>query len=170
MCHVVAKFNPSHGVNFWVRCASGNVLNKSQLPILWGFSQGAPEYKFGGTRVDLEATLAQPLISIKVMRRNMYMRDNDCAEIKAFGERVFVCFAAAANDKSSIWFWCWCWWWWGRPGHQLQLQPEIKVLGGRAPPFPRIPQSSLFKRNHTWIYKMFCWGRVIDTVTHSTHN
>ena len=24
-CHVVAKFNPSHGVNFWVRCASGNV-------------------------------------------------------------------------------------------------------------------------------------------------
>ena len=25
-CHVVAKFNPSHGVNFWVRCASGNVF------------------------------------------------------------------------------------------------------------------------------------------------
>ena len=24
-CHVVAKFNPSHGANFWVRCASGNV-------------------------------------------------------------------------------------------------------------------------------------------------
>ena len=24
-CHVVAQFNPSHGVNFWVRCASGNV-------------------------------------------------------------------------------------------------------------------------------------------------
>ena len=24
--HVVAKFNPSHGVNFWVRCASGNVF------------------------------------------------------------------------------------------------------------------------------------------------
>ena len=24
-CHVVAKFNPSHGDNFWVRCASGNV-------------------------------------------------------------------------------------------------------------------------------------------------
>ena len=23
--YVVAKFNPSHGVNFWVRCASGNV-------------------------------------------------------------------------------------------------------------------------------------------------
>ena len=23
--HVVVKFNPSHGVNFWVRCASGNV-------------------------------------------------------------------------------------------------------------------------------------------------
>ena len=22
-CHVVAKFNPSYGVNFWVRCASG---------------------------------------------------------------------------------------------------------------------------------------------------
>ena len=30
-CHVVAKFNPSHGVNFWVRCASGNVL-MSTLP------------------------------------------------------------------------------------------------------------------------------------------
>ena len=26
-CHVVAKFSPSYGVNFWVRCASGNVLN-----------------------------------------------------------------------------------------------------------------------------------------------
>ena len=26
--HVVAKFNPSHGVNFWVRCASGNVLDR----------------------------------------------------------------------------------------------------------------------------------------------
>ena len=25
-CHVVAKFNPSHWVNFWVRCASGNVF------------------------------------------------------------------------------------------------------------------------------------------------
>ena len=25
-CHVVAKFNPNHGVNVWVRCASGNVL------------------------------------------------------------------------------------------------------------------------------------------------
>ena len=25
-CHIVAKFSPSHGVNFWVRCASGNVL------------------------------------------------------------------------------------------------------------------------------------------------
>ena len=25
-CHVVDKFNPSHGVNFWVHCASGNVL------------------------------------------------------------------------------------------------------------------------------------------------
>ena len=24
--HVVAKFSPSHGVNFWVRCASGNVF------------------------------------------------------------------------------------------------------------------------------------------------
>ena len=24
-CHVVAKFSPSHRVNFWVRCASGNV-------------------------------------------------------------------------------------------------------------------------------------------------
>ena len=24
-CHVVDKFNPRHGVNFWVRCASGNV-------------------------------------------------------------------------------------------------------------------------------------------------
>ena len=24
-CHVVAKFNPSYEVNFWVRCASGNV-------------------------------------------------------------------------------------------------------------------------------------------------
>ena len=24
--HVVAKFNPSYGVNFWVRCASGNVF------------------------------------------------------------------------------------------------------------------------------------------------
>ena len=24
-CHVVAKFNPSYGVNFWVRCAAGNV-------------------------------------------------------------------------------------------------------------------------------------------------
>ena len=24
-CHIVDKFNPSHGVNFWVRCASGNV-------------------------------------------------------------------------------------------------------------------------------------------------
>ena len=23
--HVVAKYNPSHGVNFWARCASGNV-------------------------------------------------------------------------------------------------------------------------------------------------
>ena len=25
-CHVVAKFSPSYRVNFWVRCASGNVL------------------------------------------------------------------------------------------------------------------------------------------------
>ena len=25
-CYVVAKFDPSHGVNFWVRCASGNAL------------------------------------------------------------------------------------------------------------------------------------------------
>ena len=25
-CHVVAKFNPSYGVNFWVRCASVNVF------------------------------------------------------------------------------------------------------------------------------------------------
>ena len=25
-CHVVAMFNPSYGVNFWVRCASGNVF------------------------------------------------------------------------------------------------------------------------------------------------
>ena len=25
-CHVVAKFNPSYGVDFWVRCASGNVF------------------------------------------------------------------------------------------------------------------------------------------------
>ena len=25
-CHVVAKFIPCHRVNFWVRCASGNVL------------------------------------------------------------------------------------------------------------------------------------------------
>ena len=25
-CHLVAKLNPSYGVNFWVRCASGNVL------------------------------------------------------------------------------------------------------------------------------------------------
>ena len=24
--HIVAKFNPSDGVNFWVRCASGNVF------------------------------------------------------------------------------------------------------------------------------------------------
>ena len=23
-CHVVGKFSPSHEVNFWVRCASGN--------------------------------------------------------------------------------------------------------------------------------------------------
>ena len=28
-CHVVAKFSPSHGVNFWVRCASGNVFSHS---------------------------------------------------------------------------------------------------------------------------------------------
>ena len=25
-CHLVAELNPSYGVNFWVRCASGNVL------------------------------------------------------------------------------------------------------------------------------------------------
>ena len=25
-CYVVAKFYPSHGVNFWVLCASGNVF------------------------------------------------------------------------------------------------------------------------------------------------
>ena len=30
-CHVVAKFNPSHGVNFWVRCASGNVFSISAV-------------------------------------------------------------------------------------------------------------------------------------------
>ena len=29
--HVVAKFSPSHGVNFWVRCASGNVFWKHAL-------------------------------------------------------------------------------------------------------------------------------------------
>ena len=29
-CHIVAKFNPSYGVNFWVRCASGNVLSKER--------------------------------------------------------------------------------------------------------------------------------------------
>ena len=27
LCYVVAKFNPSHGVNFWVCCASGNVFS-----------------------------------------------------------------------------------------------------------------------------------------------
>ena len=25
-CHIVAKLNPSYGVNFWVRCTSGNVF------------------------------------------------------------------------------------------------------------------------------------------------
>ena len=28
-CHLGTQFNPSHGVNFWVRCASGNVLQSS---------------------------------------------------------------------------------------------------------------------------------------------
>ena len=32
-CHVVAKFNPSHGVNFWVRCASGNVFLTPSLSV-----------------------------------------------------------------------------------------------------------------------------------------
>ena len=27
-CNFVTKFNPSYGVNFWVRCASGNVFIK----------------------------------------------------------------------------------------------------------------------------------------------
>ena len=27
--YVIAKFNPSHGVHFWVRCASGNVFTES---------------------------------------------------------------------------------------------------------------------------------------------
>ena len=30
-CYIVAKFNPSHRVNFWVRCASGNVLTEAQV-------------------------------------------------------------------------------------------------------------------------------------------
>ena len=30
-CHVVDKFNPSHGVNFWVRCASGNVSSSTLI-------------------------------------------------------------------------------------------------------------------------------------------
>ena len=37
-CNVVAKFSPSHAVNFWVRCASGNVLNQIQkLRIICNF-------------------------------------------------------------------------------------------------------------------------------------
>ena len=37
-CHVVAKFNPSHEVNFWVRCASGNVSSQTkQLHIKYMF-------------------------------------------------------------------------------------------------------------------------------------
>ena len=35
-CHVVAKFNPSHGVNFWVRCASGNVWDMFQVKLAKG--------------------------------------------------------------------------------------------------------------------------------------
>ena len=33
-CHVVAKFNQSHGVNFWVRCASGNVSLNQGIRVL----------------------------------------------------------------------------------------------------------------------------------------
>ena len=32
-CHVVAKLSPSLGVNFWVRCASGNVFLINNFPI-----------------------------------------------------------------------------------------------------------------------------------------
>ena len=48
--HVVAKFNPSHGVNFWVRCASGNVyislltkVGQAQHGLLWNL-----DYKQAG--------------------------------------------------------------------------------------------------------------------------
>ena len=38
-CHIVAKFNPSYGVNFWVRCASGNVfLTGGNPPLIGGAS------------------------------------------------------------------------------------------------------------------------------------
>ena len=34
-CHVVALFSPSHEVNFWVRCASGNVSIYLKLREVW---------------------------------------------------------------------------------------------------------------------------------------
>ena len=37
-CHVVAEFSPSHGVNFWVRCASSNVFKKALFCVLHRFN------------------------------------------------------------------------------------------------------------------------------------
>ena len=56
-CYVVAKFKPSHGVNFWVHCAFGNVSSDSFVFILscWsliigpcqGFLFIGPRYTWG---------------------------------------------------------------------------------------------------------------------------
>ena len=37
-----------------------NDTNDRKAPILWGSSQAAPEYKFGGTQVGLATTLEPP--------------------------------------------------------------------------------------------------------------
>ena len=62
-CHIVAKFNPGYGVNFWVRCASGNVfwtppsigphLFVSKFTFWWSSEENKRKYRSSSIRDNL---------------------------------------------------------------------------------------------------------------------
>ena len=67
--HAVAKFSPSLGVNFWVRCASGNVFSSwcFQSRFFWGFCHNSLEVKIFNNNADYQRNYVEviSLLSLK---------------------------------------------------------------------------------------------------------